>query len=347
MADDELQFKIDGLTFELEEQAKQHKISLETWRQEAAKVKARLRNLSIANDTKLSGASAPKTSDVYARSVEWTIEDFVKSGKAETPKGESIWSPEFTIMGIPSMQIEFFPKGRDSTWQDGFCSLFFWCPAGIKVKYQLMVGKHWSAPDEDTCEARVGHGHSNLCALQPEIDTEKDSITLGICILDLRKVDTVSDCLKLITLTPESFIMKEADVLHNRDINSVDWRIKDIARRADELPCGASICSPSFSIAGVRGMFLEFYPNGVQGASTPGHCGYYVRCPTGTSMIMTLTIGTAVKGPIQTTFDNSTGKGLPDFCVLADQMTEKDLFVSIQVRNAKVEEDEKRVEMVL
>jgi len=348
MADDELQFKIDELTFKLQEQAKQHKDSLESWRREANSVRERLKTLAQSNENKLGGpAAAQKSSDVYARSVEWTIEEFVKSGKAATPKGESLWSPEFSIMGVPSMQIEFFPSGRDSTWQEGFCSLFLWCPAGIKIKYQLTVGKHWSAPDEDVCEARVGHGHSNLCALQPEINTDNDSVTIGVCILDLRKAETLNDCLKLITLTPESFIMKEADILHNRDITSVEWRIKDISRRATDLPTGASLCSPIFSIAGVRGMFLEFYPNGVLGASSPGHCGYYVRCPAGTSLIMTLTIGTVVKGPIQTQFDNSTGKGLPDFCVLAEQMTEKDLIVSIQVRSPKLEEDERRLELVV
>ncbi|KAF4742392.1 hypothetical protein FOZ62_008134, partial [Perkinsus olseni] len=92
------------------------------------------------------------------------------------PKNVSIWSPEFSACGIRNMQLEFFPQGRETATLDGFCSVFFWCPEGTNIKYQLFVGNHYRAPDEDTYDSRMGHGHSNFCLLDAEIDHAADRL---------------------------------------------------------------------------------------------------------------------------------------------------------------------------
>ncbi|CAE7395510.1 FTRC [Symbiodinium sp. CCMP2592] len=46
-------------------------------------------------------------------------------------------------MGVPDMQLEFFPQGRETS-QKGFCALFLWCPGHLKLKYRLEVGSHAS-----------------------------------------------------------------------------------------------------------------------------------------------------------------------------------------------------------
>ncbi|KAF4714719.1 hypothetical protein FOZ63_022559, partial [Perkinsus olseni] len=80
--------------------------------------------------------------DPLTRRVEWTITGIREQLKV-CPKNVSIWSPEFSACGIRNMQLEFFPQGRETATLDGFCSVFFWCPEGTNIKYQLFVGNHY------------------------------------------------------------------------------------------------------------------------------------------------------------------------------------------------------------
>merc|ERR1719387_2569434 len=107
------------------------------------------------------------------------------------------------------MMLEFFPNGRESTHLEGFCSVFLWCPAGVKIKYQLRVGSHWTAPDEDTYASKMGHGHSNLCHLRNEIDAASGSVTIGLQIHHLRHATDYTDGVKVISESPEYMINKE------------------------------------------------------------------------------------------------------------------------------------------
>ena len=42
--------------------------------------------------------------------------------------------------------------------------------------------------------------------------------------------------------------------------------------------------SPLFTAAGVRDILFEFYPNGSAVTQQEGMCGFYIRCPDGTSV---------------------------------------------------------------
>lgn len=297
--------------------------------QELRRLVADVEERSLGGFCPVSGA------DHFTRKVEWTIPDFA-SKERELQKGESIWSPKFRAAGMDGIQLEFFPKGREKTTYEGFCSLFLWCPSGARIRYQLKVGDFARSPDEDLYDGRIGHGHSNFCPVAPQVDRAGDCIRLGVEFLDMaRSSDTAKEGLALISKSLESMVAREAEVIQNRGINRVDWRIRGISDKLRQFPRGASIWSPLFSAGGIREILLEFYPNGSSNTTKDGNCAFYLRCPEGVSMIVTLFVGRVRKGPIKTTFDSLTGKGLPDFCGVEDEINWDDdsLDVGIEVQS--------------
>mmetsp|Transcript_12395 Transcript_12395/g.20257 ORF Transcript_12395/g.20257 Transcript_12395/m.20257 type:complete len:348 (-) Transcript_12395:47-1090(-) len=274
--------------------------------------------------------------DLHTRKASWTIDD-LSSRTSSMAKGDSIWSPKFNAMGMKDLQLEFFPKGREKTTFEGFCSLFLWCPNGSKIRYQLWVGGFVRAPDEDTYNGRIGHGHSNFCPLQPEVDARSDSITVGVNFIQALSGTTESQSdkgtLRLIPTCLESMVAKEAAVLENRNVAKVSWKITKVSERLRTLPRGASMWSDVFTAGGIREILLEFYPNGSTNTTKEGYCAFYIRCPEGVAMIVTLRVGKVKKGPIKTTFDSMTGKGLPDFCLISEEIENDEIEVGIEVQN--------------
>lgn len=331
-----LQARVNQLETQLTDQARRHEAELESMRKVISDLTAltsTLEEQTKRNDVISGGPNA----DVFTRNVDWTINNFSQKASSLT-KGESLWSPKFNAAGMQGLLLEFFPRGREKTTFDGFCSLFLWCPSGTKLKYQLRVGSFFRAPDEDEYTGRIGHGHSNFCPLQPEVDVDKDCITLGVSFIEVRTSEgvttTEAGTLRLLPMPLESMIKKEAEVLQNRNVSKVCWRITRVADRLKHLPRGASMWTRLFTAAGIREMLLEFYPNGSTNTTKDGYCAFYIRCPEGVSVIVTLFVGTARKGPIKTTFDSLTGKGLPDFCFLQEQIAEDgSLEVGIELQN--------------
>jgi len=274
--------------------------------------------------------------EAYMRRIEWTIEGYSEQ-EAALAKGDSIWSPKFKAAGMDGVQLEFFPKGREKTTFDGFCSLFLWCPAGSKIKYQLSVGSFLRAPDEDEYNGRIGHGHSNFCPVGPEVEQDRNCLVLGVDFLEVAGCSEVVEGkgLRVYSRSLGMMVAKEAEVMQNRSVEKVVWRITRISERIKSLPRGASMWSKLFTAGGIREILLEFYPNGSTNTTKEGMCGFYIRCPEGVSMIVTLFVGGARKGPIKTTFDSLTGKGLPDFCLLDEQINrdEDTLEVGIELQN--------------
>jgi hypothetical protein len=274
----------------------------------------------------------------FTRRVEWTISNF-SSKEKESPKGQSIWSPEFRAAGLEGLQLEFFPHGREKTTFEGFCSLFLWCPSGTKIKYQLWVGSFLRAPDEDEYADRIGHGHSNFCPLESEVDRSADIIKLGVDFLQVHRSDELQDKgVRLMSMPLERMIAREAEVVQNRGVNKVVWKISKISQLVKQFPKGASMWSKLFSAGGIREILLEFYPNGSVNTTKDGYCAFYIRCPEGVSIVVTLFVGNVRKGPIKTTFDSLTGKGLPDFCPTEEQINKADdtVEVGIELQNQPV-----------
>lgn len=349
---EDVAFKVDQLSYKIHENEEKQKkliggLNIEVRALHARLVKLREGALQKEKDQ----AVSPVLDDTWTRHIEWEI-DRCSERFRTMGKNESLYSPEFTVLGFQGVKLEFFPSGRDSTNIEGFCSLFLWCPPGVRVKYQLRVGEYTGPPDEDDYTSRMGHGHSNFCLLAAQINEKTDTLTVGIDILSIagtQEVTGVRECIKLYKSSPEKLLDVEAKILRNRDVDSVEWTIKNIRKRIREVPRGLALCSPLFSAAGVPEMLMEFYPNGIKGSTKEGFCGFYLRCPSGTSLIITLYVASSHKGPIKTDFDGHSAKGLPEFCLLKEQLADdqEDLVVGIKLRNPVLEKEETLTSLVL
>merc|ERR1719468_1358265 len=212
-------------------------------------------------------------------------------------KGQSLWSPNFRAVGLENLQFEFFPKGHKKTTFDGFCSLFLWAPGGTTLKYQLWVGSFLHAPETDEYKTRVGHGHSNFCPVAPEVNKEKDSLTVGVDILEVSSVENISGRgLTLVRTSLDAMVARESAVVQNVKVEKAVWKIKNISDKLQQFPKGSS-------------MKVSIY--------------------------VTLIVGKTRKGPISTTFTDATGKGLPDFCLVQEEIDRSDdtLEVGIELQN--------------
>merc|ERR1719408_141019 len=114
-------------------------------------------------------------------------------------------------------------------------------------------------------------------------------------------------------------------------VEKVEWKVPRISHVLEAWGKGSSLFSP----AGVRDILFEFYPNGSAVTSQDGFCGFYIRCPDGTSVTLTLFVGSVKKGPISAKFEHAAGKGLPDFCRLEEQIDHEtdSVTVGIEIRN--------------
>lgn len=285
---------------------------------------------------------------VLGQRVEWTIPT-IRQRIKDQPPGQSIYSPGFDVAGISGIQLEFYPTGRISSNPAGggegsasqavgkqFCSLFLWCPPGTHIRYILYCGNYKRAPDEDKFEARMGHGHSNFCILEEQIDDDTDSVTVGIELVEvINRAAELGPDIKLVWPALRELVQKEMEVKLNENIEKVEWTITNISQRAKKWEKGTSLFSPLFTAAGVRDILFEFYPNGSAVTSQEGFCGFYIRCPDGTSVTLTLFVGKVKKGPISARFEHAAGKGLPDFCELAAEIdhASDSVTVGIEIRN--------------
>jgi len=148
--------------------------------------------------------------------------------------------------------------------------------------------------------------------------------------------------LQIFTGAVRSHIDTEASVITNRNISRVEWRLVNMEKKLANLPRGSSIYSNLFSAAGLREILLEFYPCGSQNTTKDGFCAFYIRCPEGTSIVVTLFVGNYKKGPIVAHFDGSAGKGLPDFCEIAKEIEDDQLILGLEIQNQALEKDNKK-----
>lgn len=336
------EFRVDQLRYDVERQTKEHGNAISRTRDGMLSLKVRMQAIQEMRRTRRKKrAEAPPAppDDTCMRRLVWRIEK-ISEILSSTPQGQSIWSEEYSVLGLQGFQLEFFPNGRESTSVQDFCSVFLWCPGGLELRYQLQVGGRVAAPDEDSYPSRMGHGHSSFCHLMSERDGDTDSVEVSATILSARHCNPLAGGIKAFADCPEVHIQREAEILHHRDMDSVEWRIKDVSRKAECIPKGCAICSPLFSVVGVRHMLLEFYPQGLQATSEDGFCGLYLRAPPGTSLVVSLLIGSTEKGPLKAEFEGHAAKGVPSFCRLANATVDGDVVIGLKVKNVKAEEKE-------
>lgn len=371
------EWRLDQLHNDVSQKTREHTIARMELREEMNKIRMRLdTQMKIKSMKEPAREVEPlpsKPDDTFNRYCTWKIEG-ISDKIRDMPKNTPIRSDAFTVFGVPDIQLEFFPNGRESTSLAGFCSLFLWCPAGTKIRYQLRIGKHWAAPDEDEYTAPMGHGHSNFCSLQAQIDTANDCVEVGLRVIDITYTDSTSvKGLRLMSSSPEALVRQEATVLSHIDVQTVEWRIKRVRQLLEVTPKGSSIYSPTFSLAGVRNMLLEFYPAGVDVKPQENWCALYLRCPPETSLYVTFVAGRPdpadvgapaaatsgpldvlsfkpkiKKGPVAAKFTGNAAKGIPNFCDLKELLDKGDeIIVGVQVRNKNIEEELERTEIQL
>eukprot|EP00928_Gymnodinium_smaydae_P008555 TRINITY_DN13109_c0_g1_i1.p1 TRINITY_DN13109_c0_g1~~TRINITY_DN13109_c0_g1_i1.p1 ORF type:complete len:349 (-),score=75.23 TRINITY_DN13109_c0_g1_i1:28-1074(-) len=329
----ELRCQVEALGARLRRNADAHAAAIAALRDETAALRRRLSASSSA-----SSASAMPRDDSKTRRAEWRIEN-ASELLAGKPRTTGLWSPDFSIMGA-NMRLEFYPRGQEGSSQPGFCALFLWCSGNVRLKYQLQVGQHRGAIDCDFFEAGstpMGHGHKNFCLLEAQIDATTNSILVAVDVLELAWSEDRPGGLRYFIESPEVVIARSAEALHNADLSTVSWRLKDVRQRVAGLHRGQALCSSLFDVAGVKGAMLEFYPLGVGATpSSPakdGYCGLYLRCRGGATLTVTLSVGSAKKGPIKADFVGFVGKGVPELCRFEDQIPggEQDLLLGVVI----------------
>lgn len=329
----DIQVKV--LQQELADQSERHGKELKRLNDEVRLLQERLK--AVLDRRSKQAVQPPSIDSTFVRRVEWRLPN-CKQDVRTVERGQSMWSGPFSASGIAEMQLEFFPQGRENS-QSGFCALFLWAPGNVRLKYRLQVGNH-STWDEDFFDRWMGHGHSNFCNLEAQI--EKDSLVIRVEILEVTVTEDLGDGLRLINQGISQPLKLEAAVIRNRDLDTVEWTVRNIRQRMRDVSRGQYVCSPSFSIAAVRNMHIEFYPNGLEGSKS-GYCGLYVRSPGGKyTLNLTLSVGSATRGPSRTELDGNSAKGLPEFCRINEQLEEEDLVIGIKVQNPLDRDDEER-----
>jgi len=76
----------------------------------------------------------------------------------------------------------------------------------------------------------------------------------------------------------------------------VEWRIQKVMKKKKELACPMLIKSPTFSIAGLKDLRFDFYPNGYYGLPN-GTCCIRFYAPIGTNIKYECYFGTMLDGP--------------------------------------------------
>jgi len=325
--------QVHVLQQQLAAQSERHATELKKLNDEVRHLQERLK--AVFDRRSKQAVQPPSIDSTFVRRVEWRLKN-CKDDVRTVERGKSMWSGPFTASCVSEMQLEFFPQGRENS-QPGFCALFLWAPGNVRLKYRLQVGNH-STWDEDFFDRWMGHGHSNFCNLEAQI--EKDALVIRVEILEVTVTQDLGDGLRLVNQGTFQPLKLEAAVLKNRELDSVEWTIQNIRQRMRDVPRGQYVCSPSFSVAAVRNMHLEFYPNGLEGSKN-GYCGLYVRSPGGKySLNLTLSVGSATRGPSRTELDGNSAKGLPEFCRINEQLQDKEeLVIGIKVQNPLLERE--------
>jgi len=339
----ELGFRVGELEHDIQELQRIHDEKRSRLADEAKQLRKKLHAALQTCAVKAQTESA-SSDDTFIRRVDWRLEDYSEQIHIMA-KGDAIWSPEFAIMDVPGLKLEFFPNGKDTTKNPGFCALFLWCPAGVIVKYRLRVGSHWAEPEEDEYRKQMGHGHSNFCLLEPQVDKGTNSLLVGVEILAISFIEDVGCGLRLINNAPEALVVNAMAVMQNREMDTVQWTIKDIRKHLEVMPRGTAMYSRLFTIAGVRDMQIEFYPNGIAQVSgakqlRDGWCAFYVRANDQGTLKLTMKVGDTSRGPVGTSFERNQARGLPEFCDLSEELKNrpdmKDLVCSVKVENPRL-----------
>lgn len=116
------------------------------------------------------------------RRVEWMLEQASTLPDLFKPV-EPICSPVFGAAGVEGLQLIFYPNGYSGA-TEGFCSLFLFCPAGVTMKYRLIIGKQIrDCTHEFTYPG--AYGRTNYCRFDGLADPQEDTICVTMEIQEV------------------------------------------------------------------------------------------------------------------------------------------------------------------
>mmetsp|Transcript_9137 Transcript_9137/g.27012 ORF Transcript_9137/g.27012 Transcript_9137/m.27012 type:complete len:746 (-) Transcript_9137:126-2363(-) len=327
-AEGEIYLKLDRLADELQElqaSAKDHTEQVE--RNSLAELtglreEAESRLATLDEESKKLRDAVAEVENTSTRRVDWVIQKVSQRLRPSTPGSKaslhtSWFSPKFNMAGAHGLQLElqlFRPSDPPAEGEAvGDCAVFLWACKGMSLVYRLYVGKK-AASLEKVFNGRVPYGTKRLCFLKDQINREDDTLRLSVEILEaVREVEhpvkpppppTDPDEAELAVQPLEGSIVfrrhinnrildqvkKEVEIMRSRMVRRIEWRVEQASLLRRCFPPGESMCSASFSAAGIENMQLIFYPAGYGGCSD-GFCSLFLFAPAGTTLRCTLWAG--------------------------------------------------------
>lgn len=152
---------------------------------------------------------------VSASKVEWAIGNMLN--KLEHYKKDiALYSDEFSAGGVDKLRLKFYPSGKKEA-DLGWCSLYLEAPKGSELRCRLSVGKKSMSFDrlEKFGEDSIW-GFLTLCKLQDELESDKQSVRIGLEVLETKRLDgrlseSEDAYLKTLTADKRSWLLGELD----------------------------------------------------------------------------------------------------------------------------------------
>jgi len=196
--------------------------------------------------------------------VDWSLED---KDCGKYTKGEYMWSPKFELLGIPGLRLAFFPQG-DEDAREGHTSVYFYAPAGPKLKVRVTVDETSRAFPE-LKDFSEGAGWSSFSITKPSFSR----VSVEISDIEWQRAGGITQRgLLAVGPLPGSTADWSVDGYDFSDYNQGDY-----------------LKSPSFSLLGIPGMTFLFYPRGHESAEE-GRSSLYLCAKQGPKMNVKLTV---------------------------------------------------------
>mmetsp|Transcript_122422 Transcript_122422/g.346092 ORF Transcript_122422/g.346092 Transcript_122422/m.346092 type:complete len:738 (-) Transcript_122422:382-2595(-) len=262
--------------------------------------------------------------NLNTRRVDWIMRGASRQFRPNSAnKGfqhRSWFSPKFNMAGLHGLQLElqlFRPSDPPTPGEKvGDAAVFLWACKGMHVTFRLFIGSKYQTL-EKIFNGRVPYGTQRLCFVKDQINMADDTLRIGVEVLECyRDVEHVieeqpklfEDIRLPSTATqaraPEGVVLYHRHVnnklldqvkhhvecLQARSIKKVEWRIEKASQLPVCFPPGECICSSHFSVAGLEGLQLVFYPSGYRGA-LDGFCSLFLYGPAGCTIKCWLCLG--------------------------------------------------------
>lgn len=299
--------------------------------------------------------------NVQTRRVEWVIKNASlvirpePGGWTESKKHRSWFSPQFNGAGLYGMQLElqmYGPPGKNESGR-GNLGVFLWACKGATVAAKLYIGER-AMPVEKRFNGRSPCGTNRFCWLRDQINTEDDTLRVGIEFLEaMREVDCpikppaaidgeidgatkAFDALEGLesSVPSQKLTGLEGSICAQRHINNrvidqvqsqlkgiksqmvrkIEWLVQNASSLRENVKWGEAMCSPRFDAAGIEGMQFALYPSGYGSNVTEGFCSLFLYGPAGASLHCFLTMASQAR-EINHYFEEAGAYGRTNFCL--------------------------------